>query len=277
MNWGRIMFQDISKEVTDPMPTICLLHWNEAEAAERLERLRAAGYEAFHSTLAGPPLLSQLRQNPPAGIVIDLARLPSHGREVGAALRAAKATRYVPLVFIGGEDEKVARVRALLPDATYTSWEAIGPALQTALAHPLTNPVALASSMDAYGGQALPKKLGIKAGLKIALVNAPPGFIQLLTPIPEGTQFNDDFTEGCEMAIWFVRSQSDLAHAVQIASGLSTLRTLWFAWPKQASGLPSDLTQQTVRAAGLANQWVDYKICSIDQTWSGLLFARRKA
>jgi CheY-like chemotaxis protein len=258
------------------MLTICLLHWNEAEAAERLERLRAVGFAAYHSTLAGPPLLHQLRENPPAAIVIDLTRLPSHGREVGAALRATKATRFIPLVFVDSEAEKVARVRALLPDAVYTSWDEIGPALQTALSQPLSNPVAIASSMDAYAGQTLPKKLGIKSKMKIALVNAPPGFSQLLDPIPDEVQFKDDFAEGCEMAIWFVRSQSDLAQAVHIASGLSTLHSLWFAWPKKASGLPTDLTQQVVRETGLANDWVDYKICSIDQTWSGLLFARRK-
>jgi CheY-like chemotaxis protein len=259
------------------MTIICLLHWNEPEAAERLERLRAAGFDAYHSTLAGPPLFSQLREKQPAAIVIDLARLPSHGREVGAALRATKATRYIPLVFVGGEAEKTARVRALLPDAVYTSWDEIGLALKTAIEQPPANPVAPASSMDAYAGQALPKKLGIKKGMTIALVNAPPGFIQLLDPIPEGAQFKDDFAEGCEMAIWFVRSQSDLMHAVQIASGLSTLQSLWFAWPKKASGLSTDLTQQVVRETGLAHRWVDYKICSIDQTWSGLLFARRKS
>jgi hypothetical protein len=259
------------------MFSVCLLHWNEAEAAERLERLRAAGFTAYHSTLAGPPLLRQLRENPPAAIVIDLTRLPSHGREVGAALRAAKATRFIPLVFVGGEAEKVARVRTLLPDAVYTSWDEIGPALQAAIAQPLTNPVAPASSMDAYGGQVLSKKLGIKAGMKIALVNAPPGFTQLLEPIPERVQFKDDFSEGSEMAIWFVRSQSDLVHAVHIASSLNTLSSLWLAWPKKTSGLPTDLTQQVVRETGLANAWVDYKICAIDQTWSGLLFARRKS
>ena len=108
------------------MSTICILHWNEPEAAERLERLQAAGFAAFHTQLAGPPLFQRLRQEPPDAIVIDLARLPSHGREVGAALRAAKATRFIPLVFVGGEPEKVARVQALLPDATYTTWEDVG-------------------------------------------------------------------------------------------------------------------------------------------------------
>lgn len=258
------------------MHTICLLHWNEVEAAERLERLRGAGYAAYHSTLAGPPLFRLLRENPPAAIVIDLARLPSHGREVGAALRATKATRYIPLVYVGGEAEKVARVRTLLPDATYTAWEQIGPALQEALARPLDNPVAPTSSMDAYAGQALPKKLGIKAGMKIALLDAPPGFIQLLGAIPAGVQFEDNLAAGGEMAIWFVRSQSDLETALQAASGLEALSALWLAWPKKASGLPTDLTQPVVRAAGLAHAWVDYKICAIDQVWSGLLFARRK-
>lgn len=258
------------------MQSICLLHWNDTEAAERLERLRALGFLAYHSALAGPPLLRQLRENPPDAIVIDLARLPSHGREVGAALRATKATRYIPLLFVGGETEKVARVRELLPDAVFTSWDEIGLALQVAITQPPANPVAPASSMDAYAGQMLPKKLGIKQGMTIALVNAPLGFSQLLNPLPEEVQFKEGSTDGCEMAIWFVRSQSDLDQAVQLAAGLISLRALWFAWPKKSSRQPAELTQQVVRETGLANGWVDYKICAIDQTWSGLLFARRK-
>jgi CheY-like chemotaxis protein len=260
----------------NPMPPICLLHWNESEAAERLERLQAAGFEAYHSILAGPLLFRLLRDQPPAAIVIDLSRLPSHGREVGAALRAARATRFIPLVYVDGEAEKVARVRALLPDAVYTSWDQIGPALRAAIAHPPVNPVAPASSMDAYAGQALPKKLGIKPGMAIGLLDAPPDFLQLIDPVPEGVKFTDGLTEGCEMAICFVRSRSDLAHAVQAASTSKTLRSLWFAWPKKGSSLATDLTQPVVRETGLAHNWVDYKICSIDQTWSGLLFARRK-
>jgi len=252
------------------------LHWNEAEGAERLERLRAAGFDAYHSTLAGPLLFRLLRDKPPAAIAIDLSRLPSHGREVGAALRATKATRFIPLVFVGGEDEKVARVRSLLPDAVYTSWDQIGPALQAAIEHPPARPVAPASSMDAYAGQVLPKKLGVKPGMVIALVDAPAGFIQLIDPLPEGVQFMDGFHEGCEMAICFVRTQSDLVHAAQAASASKTLHSLWFAWPKKGSSLATDLTQPVVRETGLAHNWVDYKICSIDQTWSGLLFARRK-
>ena len=78
------------------------------------------------------------------------------------------------------------------------------------------------------------------------------------------------------MAIWFIRSRLELEQAVRTASNWKMLKSLWFAWPKKASRLPTDLTQQVVRETGLAHEWVDYKICSIDQTWSGLLFARRK-
>jgi CheY-like chemotaxis protein len=136
------------------MSLICLLHWNEGEAAERLERLRAAGFDAYHSVLAGPPLFRQLRANPPAAIAIDLGRLPSHGREVGAALRATKATRYIPLVFVGGEAEKVDRVRALLPDRT-------PPGTTGAARAAHLPPPGGALSMDAYAGRLCPEA-GIK-------------------------------------------------------------------------------------------------------------------
>ena len=52
---------------------------------------------------------------------------------------------------------------------------------------------------------------------------------------------------------------------------------LWICWPKKASGVPTDVTQQAVRSIGLAAGIVDFKICAIDETWSGLCFANRKA
>jgi hypothetical protein len=258
------------------MTTICLLHWNETEALERLQNLQSAGFTAYHSALAGPPLMRQLRENPPSAIVVDLTRLPSHGREVGAALRAAKATRYIPLVFAGGDAEKVVRIRDLLPDVVFTTWDEIATALQSALANPPANPVAPSSSMDAYAGQPLVKKLGIKAGMKVAVMNTPADFFQTIGPLPENAQFQANDLAGCSLAIWFVRSQADLNQALKISTDTDSLQSVWLAWPKKASGFSTDLTQQVVRETGLASSWVDYKICAIDAVWSGLLFARRK-
>ncbi len=122
------------------MARILVIHWNAAEAAARAERLRGEGFETscFTDQRDGAGFRA-LRENPPDAVVIDLARLPSHGQAVGIALRAQKATRMVPLVFIEADPEKTARVRGLLPDAVFTTWPRIGAALRRALRHPLQN------------------------------------------------------------------------------------------------------------------------------------------
>lgn len=140
-----------------------LFHWNEAEAKQRIATLEAAGCQVEFGRF-GTPLLRAIRSNPPQVFVIDLSRLPSHGREVAAALRSFKATRLVPIVFVDGEAEKVARVRRLLPDAVFARWATVGPALKKAVAKPPVTPVVPGSVLKASSGTPLPRKLGIKPG-----------------------------------------------------------------------------------------------------------------
>ncbi len=139
------------------MRRVRLIHWNEAEGKQRSKLLRAAGYAADYLLPRGPALLRQLRQGGYAAVVIDLCRLPSHGREVALAIRYQKSTRHVPLVFLGGDAEKVERIRSLLPDATYTEWSRVRGALRYAIAHPLTKPVAPGSVFEAYASTPLVK------------------------------------------------------------------------------------------------------------------------
>src|SRR5512145_2450883 len=101
---------------------VVLFHWKAgAELDERAARLRALGHrvEAASEVMGG---YEGAVARPPDAIVIDLGRLPSHGRQVAIALRERKTTRHVPLVFVDGEPEKVARLRADLPDAVYATW-----------------------------------------------------------------------------------------------------------------------------------------------------------
>jgi len=257
-------------------PNICLLHWNEAEAQERLGWLDEAGFSAYHLKEAGPQMLSQLRHQAPAAFVIDLSRLPSHGREVAAALRASRSTRHTPLVFVDGQPDKVERIRTLLPDAVYTSWDKIGLALHEAIAHPPLQPVKMRSSMDAYAGQPLLQKLGIKSGMRVGLLDAPQGFSATFEALPEGAQLVDVGIGALDMLLWFVNNQDVLDQGIAAVTQRKSLRFLWIAWPKKGSPQHAGLTQPAVRQAGLSNGWVDYKICSIDADWSALLFARRK-
>lgn len=79
-----------------------------------------------------------------------------------------------------------------------------------------------------------------------------------------------------DLVMLFVATRAELARRLPVAQRtMDDGGSLWIAWPKQSSGVPSDLTQQIVRSTGLGAGLVDYKICAIDDTWSGLRFARR--
>lgn len=145
------------------MRRIRLIHWYAREAAERAARLRAAGYRVEIDPLT-TDVLRRIGGKPPAAVVIDLGRIPSQGRDAALALRTSRAARRVPLVFAGGEPEKVERVRGVLPDAVYTDWRRIGGALKRAIAHPPIDPVVPESSLAGYSATPLPRKLGIRAG-----------------------------------------------------------------------------------------------------------------
>ena len=78
------------------------------------------------------------------------------------------------------------------------------------------------------------------------------------------------------MNLWFVRSRQELEEQIEEMGLFAAGGGLWIAWPKKASGVISDLSQTVVRRTGLDSGLVDFKICSIDTTWSGLRFSQRK-
>lgn len=258
------------------MTRVRLIHWQPAEAAARIAKLKACGYEVEYDELDDASRRA-LRESPPAAFVIDLSRLPSHGRDVATSLRGLKATRAVPIVFVEGAPEKIARIEQTLPDATYTTWGRIRSALKSAIANAPADPVKPASNLAGYSGTPLPKKLGIKPNSVVALINAPKDFVTTLGELPAGVKFTTQAKGQPDLIIWFLRLRIELEDRINEMRALTGDGGIWLAWPKQASGVASDLTQNIVRATGLANGLVDYKVCAIDATWSGLKFARRKA
>jgi CheY-like chemotaxis protein len=257
------------------MKRVVLVHWNAEEADERAARLREAGYDvSCHSDSRADP--RSLRRGRPDAFIIDLARVPSQGRELGGWLRRQKATRNVPLVFIEGDPEKTQRVRDLLPDAAFTSWADIEARLADAIATPLARPI-VPGAMDAYANVPLVQKLGITTGSLVALIHAPCGFEKTMGDLPDGAAVLLDGTEPADVILLFEMSVAALEgdFAATLAR-LNEAGRLWIVWPKATSGVVSDLSQTVVRAFGLARGLVDYKIASIDEAWSGLCFARRQ-
>lgn len=271
-----LMGEGKSTEAGKHAPRVRLIHWKPEEAAERALRLRAAGYSVNAAPFSGA-FLRELRADPPAAVVIDLSRLPSHGRDVAAAIRQSKSTRHIPIVFVEGEPGKLERVKELLPDATYTSWSRFRRSLKRAIAGARQEPVATESTLAGYSGTPLAKKLGIKSEYSVALIGAPRDFETTLGELPPGVVLRRQARGRCDLIVWFCGSRAELEKRVDNLGRLAGPGGLWIAWPKQASGVSTDLTQPAVRAAGLAVGLVDYKIAAIDATWSGLRFTRRKS
>ena len=258
------------------MARIRLVHWHGEEARERARRLEELGYGVEWEPPRGPAFFRELQQSPPEALVVDLSRLPAQGRDLGVAVRGIKGLRQVPLVFVAGVAEKVERVRGLLPDATYTTWQEIGEDLARALARPPREPVVPGDRMAGYSGTPLPRKLGIGADTVVGLIGAPAGFESLLGELPRGAQVRREPTDRCDLLLWFARSRDEVARHVHQMGERAGAKGLWILWPKKSSGVPSDLTQGVVRELGLAAGLVDYKICAVDATWSGLRFTVRK-
>jgi CheY-like chemotaxis protein len=256
---------------------VVLVHWNEKESGDRSRHLRRAGYEVdCHWQEGGGETIRSVPKNPPDAVVIDLGRVPSHGRATGVWLRQQKATRPVPIVFIEGAPDKTRQTRKLLPDAAYTDWRHIRGALREAIANPPARPI-VPGTMDGYSGTPLIKKLGIKTGTTLALLGAPARFDAALGKLPEGVVIKTVARGPADVIVLFAGSMSALDRRFPAAvRSMADGGRLWIAWPKKASGIASDLTQVAVRRYGLDAGLVDYKISAIDDTWSGLCFARRK-
>lgn len=259
------------------MHRVRLIHWKSEEARPRIELLAQAGFDVVVEP-TDPSTLRAMVADPPDAFAIDLTRLPSHGRDVALHLRGRQATRHVPIVFLGGAADKVERTRETLPDATFAEWEDAAAAIEAAIACPPDEPVVPASTLAGYSATPLPTKLGITAGSTVALVDAPPDFEQTLGVLPEGAEVRRGNERGKDIIVLFTKERVELERSIdELREAMPDGGRLWLAWPKKASGVKSDLSQPVVREIGLSSGLVDYKICSIDATWSGLLFARRKA
>jgi hypothetical protein len=130
--------------------------------------------------------------------------------------------------------------------------------------------------MAGYSGTPLPKKLGIKEGSRIALVNAPKNFESELGELPDKVQFIKRPAKSLDIILLFVLTERALAlDFAKLAARLAANGMIWIAWPKKSSDVTTDLSEQCVRRIGLDAGLVDVKICAIDETWSGLKFVYR--
>jgi hypothetical protein len=130
--------------------------------------------------------------------------------------------------------------------------------------------------MAGYSGTPLVKKLGIKPDCDVAFVNAPTNFVNQLD-LPSGVKVKSIAkSKDLDFILLFVKTRTALTGALdQCAHRLKSNGMIWVSWPKQASGVTTDLKENVVRDVGLVAGLVDVKVCAVDEIWSGLKFVYR--
>jgi hypothetical protein len=127
--------------------------------------------------------------------------------------------------------------------------------------------------MAGYSGTPLPKKLGIKDEHRVVILGAPDGFVATLTPLPCDVVLTTELAASAtyDIIVVFTKSGAELQERFKaLMKALHPDGGLWVAWPKKASRVVTDITEDVVRDIALAAGLVDNKVCAVDETWSGL-------
>jgi hypothetical protein len=129
--------------------------------------------------------------------------------------------------------------------------------------------------MAGYSGKRLVAKLGIKSGSTIAILGAPRGYERSLGKLPQ-VRRSPHAAGPLDFVQFFTKEKEELERRfAALAQSLAPAGMLWISWPKKASGVATDLTEDVIRAIGLAHGLVDVKVAAVDEVWSGLKFVRR--
>lgn len=131
--------------------------------------------------------------------------------------------------------------------------------------------------MAGYSATPLVKKLGIKEGQKLFLVNAPKNYFKLVSSLPPNVSILTRLAAGTDVAHIFSTTKSHLIKTLHlIFPKLKQDGTIWVSWPKKSAKVPSDITEDTIRQVALPMGLVDIKVCAVDEVWSGLKLVIRK-
>ncbi len=129
-----------------------------------------------------------------------------------------------------------------------------------------------------YSGTPLARKLGIAAGARVVVVNEPPGYRDWLAPLPEGVRFDADVSAQADVVHVFADRRAELAAQLDSVRGrIAPAAAVWVSWPKKASKVTTDITEDTIRELALPLGFVDVKVCAVSDVWSGLKLVIRKA
>ena len=129
-----------------------------------------------------------------------------------------------------------------------------------------------------YSGTPLAKKLGLQPGCTLCLIGAPDDYLDLLEPLPQPLHFASRLSARVDTVQLFTAQRSELQAVLErCRAKLGPEAAVWVSWPKKASKVATDITEDVIREVALPMGFVDIKVCAVDATWSGLKLVVRKA
>ena len=137
--------------------------------------------------------------------------------------------------------------------------------------------MATTTAAAGYSSTPLARKLGIAAGSRVAALHAPDGYRDWLVPLPEGVRFEAKVSATTDVVHLFVERRADLQALLDsLRDRIAPAAAVWVSWPKKASKVPTDITEDTIREIALPLGFVDVKVCAVSEVWSGLKLVIRK-
>jgi len=133
------------------------------------------------------------------------------------------------------------------------------------------------SSTAGYSGTPLAKKLGIKDGTRVLVIDPPANYLELIAPLPAGASVIDKPTNDVDLIHFFTNSRDGLAAGLnQYKKLIKQDGAIWVSWYKKAAKLPTEITEDVIRDVALPLGLVDIKVCAVDEKWSGLKLVIRR-
>jgi hypothetical protein len=134
------------------------------------------------------------------------------------------------------------------------------------------------SKAAGYSVTPLVKKLGIGAGARVMTIGAPSEYRRLLAPLPAGMTFVRTLSSETDVVHLFTARRAELTQRLaRLRPAIRPDTAVWVSWPKKASKVPTDVTEDVIREIALPLDFVDVKVCAVDERWSGLKLVIRKA
>jgi len=253
-----------------------LIHWNATEAEPLIALLKRAGHTVDYDAKFTSAMFKEIRTSPPDAMVIDLTRMPSHGRYVAFSMRQSPKTRQVPVVLVDGDPDKVAITKRQVPDMFFTTRAKLLTAIKAAQKQRLANPIA-PGRLFSYHPRTAAQKMGIGKGARIGVIDGPRDYERVIGEVEEGVEFVEGAQAGCTVLVWFLHDpDAYLEMLPRMRAHLSKMR-LWALWRKGGTTKEGAVTPLLIREAAKEFGMIDYKVCSVDKTWSGIALTIKKA